>query len=54
MHFHIFLPIFHNFFYSKLCCITQCDGISSIDSLNIAVCRNKRFNQHKVFADFTE
>lgn len=45
------MSIFHNFFFTKLCCMGQCDGISFIDSFKLAVCHNKRIHQNKVFAD---
>ncbi len=43
--------IFHNFLFTKFCCMGQCDGVSFIDSFKLAVCHNKRIHQNKVFAD---
>lgn len=43
------MVIFHNFLFTKFCCLGKCDGISFIDSFRLAVCNNRRIHQHKVF-----
>ena len=44
------MTVFHNFLFTKFCCLGNCDGTSFIDSFKLAVCHNKRISSNKVFA----
>jgi hypothetical protein len=48
------ISIFHNFLFTKFCCLGKCDGISFIDSFKLSVCNNRRINQHKVFSNIAK
>lgn len=37
--------------FLKTCCLSQCTGISFVDSTPISVCKNKRIKRNKVFKD---
>jgi hypothetical protein len=40
--------------FVKTQCLSQCNGISFIDSTKVAVCNNKRIRRNKVFKEISE